>query len=202
MVQLPRAQDPAAPSSTAEARTGPADEEVYWVGAVHPCLGGMLVIRQIAVAVAVPLGTGPWDVRVFGVDRTDARCEAGSASAVEHKGRGRCRAHSAANCLGDERLRRRATLHAARRSLRPADADAPGRACPAATTPALADAAWFWQRERLDGQVVRLLPGYRLPEQTIHALTTSRAAASGKVRRFVDYVEECLRLADAGESTD
>jgi DNA-binding transcriptional LysR family regulator len=52
--------------------------------------------------------------------------------------------------------------------------------------------AWFWTRERLDGQVVQLLPDYKLPEQTIHALTSVRQSGVGKVRQFVDYVEQVL----------
>lgn len=51
---------------------------------------------------------------------------------------------------------------------------------------------WFWTRERLDGQVVRLLNGYTLPEQTIHALTSVRQSRSSKVRQFVDFVEQGL----------
>lgn len=56
--------------------------------------------------------------------------------------------------------------------------------------------AWFWTRERLDGQVVQLLPDYKLPEQTIHALTSARPGAMSKVRKFVDYVEQTLRAPD------
>lgn len=62
--------------------------------------------------------------------------------------------------------------------------------------------AWFWARERLEGQVVQLLPEYKLPEQTIHALTSARQNSASKVRRFVDYVEQTLRTLDAlGSST-
>ena len=57
--------------------------------------------------------------------------------------------------------------------------------------------AWFWQRERIDGQVVQLLPEYHLPEQAIHALTTARAGGASKVRRFVDYVAERLHAIGA-----
>ena len=57
--------------------------------------------------------------------------------------------------------------------------------------------AWFWAREHLDGQVVHLLPRYKLPEQTIHALTSTRQNSAGKVRRFVDYVEQNLLSLDA-----
>ncbi|HEX5682785.1 MAG TPA: LysR substrate-binding domain-containing protein [Ideonella sp.] len=60
---------------------------------------------------------------------------------------------------------------------------------------------WFWQRERIDGHIVQLLPTYRLQEQTIHAMTTSRAAGAGKVRQFVDYVAQCLSAVGAGVST-
>jgi DNA-binding transcriptional LysR family regulator len=49
--------------------------------------------------------------------------------------------------------------------------------------------AWFW---RLDGQVIELLSDYRLPDHTIHALTTTRQNATGKVRLFVDFVERTL----------
>lgn len=52
---------------------------------------------------------------------------------------------------------------------------------------------WFWTRERLDGQVVQLLPDYRLPDHTIHALTTARQNATSKVRLFVDFVEKTLK---------
>lgn len=51
---------------------------------------------------------------------------------------------------------------------------------------------WFWTRERLDGQVVRILQDYALPDQTIHALTSARLGRAGKVRQFVDFVERCL----------
>ena len=57
--------------------------------------------------------------------------------------------------------------------------------------------AWFWARERLDGQVVQLLPEYKLPEQTIHALTTARQGSASKVRQFVDYVAQALHAVDA-----
>jgi DNA-binding transcriptional LysR family regulator len=53
--------------------------------------------------------------------------------------------------------------------------------------------AWFWTRELLDGQVVRLLPDYRLADHTIHAVTTARQNAAGKVRLFVDFVEKTLQ---------
>lgn len=49
---------------------------------------------------------------------------------------------------------------------------------------------WFWTRERLDGQVVRILQDYALPDQTIHALTSARQSRTGKVRQFVDFVEQ------------
>jgi DNA-binding transcriptional LysR family regulator len=52
--------------------------------------------------------------------------------------------------------------------------------------------AWFWNRERLDGEVIQLLPDYRLPEHTIHALTATRQKTTGKVRLFVDFVERAL----------
>jgi DNA-binding transcriptional LysR family regulator len=52
---------------------------------------------------------------------------------------------------------------------------------------------WFWGRERLDGQVVQLLADFKLPEQTIHALTSARQGGGSKVRQFVDYVEQTLR---------
>lgn len=52
--------------------------------------------------------------------------------------------------------------------------------------------AWFWNRERLDGEVIQLLSDYRLPEHTIHALTVSRQKATGKVGLFVDFVERAL----------
>lgn len=52
--------------------------------------------------------------------------------------------------------------------------------------------AWFWNRERLDGEVTQLLPDHRLPEHTIHALTATRQKTTGKVRRFVDFVESAL----------
>ncbi len=51
---------------------------------------------------------------------------------------------------------------------------------------------WFWAKERLDGQVVRLLPDYALPAQTVHALTTARTGRASKVRQFVDCVEQGL----------
>lgn len=54
--------------------------------------------------------------------------------------------------------------------------------------------SWFWSRERLDGQIVQLLPEYKLPEQTIHALTSARQSSVSKVRQFVDYVEQTLHL--------
>ena len=57
--------------------------------------------------------------------------------------------------------------------------------------------AWFWARERLDGQVVQLLPDYRLTEQPIHALTSARQGSASKVRQFVDYVEQALHTVDA-----
>lgn len=53
--------------------------------------------------------------------------------------------------------------------------------------------AWFCGRERSDGTVVQLLPGYTLPEQTVHALTSARQKSNGKVRRFVDHVERLLK---------
>jgi DNA-binding transcriptional LysR family regulator len=53
--------------------------------------------------------------------------------------------------------------------------------------------AWFWTRERLDGQVIQLLPDYRLSDHTIHAVTTARPNAAGKVRSFVDFVEKRLK---------
>jgi DNA-binding transcriptional LysR family regulator len=53
--------------------------------------------------------------------------------------------------------------------------------------------AWFWTRELLDGQVVRLLPDYRLADHTIQAVTTARQNAVSKVRLFVDFVEERLK---------
>lgn len=52
--------------------------------------------------------------------------------------------------------------------------------------------SWFWSRERLDGDVVPLLQDYKLPEQTIHAVTTARQGGLSKVRRFVDHVEQTL----------
>jgi DNA-binding transcriptional LysR family regulator len=58
--------------------------------------------------------------------------------------------------------------------------------------------AWFWTRERLDGQVTQLLPEYRLPDHTIHALTAARQSATGKVRLFVDFVEKTLQALQAG----
>ena len=51
---------------------------------------------------------------------------------------------------------------------------------------------WFWTRERLDGQVVQILQDYALPSQTIHALTSARLSRTGKVRQFVDFVEQRL----------
>jgi DNA-binding transcriptional LysR family regulator len=57
--------------------------------------------------------------------------------------------------------------------------------------------AWFWKRERLDGQVVQLLPEHQLPAQTIHALTSARQSSNGKVRQFVDYVEQGMLTTDA-----
>ncbi|WP_368564301.1 LysR substrate-binding domain-containing protein [Pseudoxanthomonas sp. UTMC 1351] len=53
--------------------------------------------------------------------------------------------------------------------------------------------AWFWTRELLDGQVVQLLPDYRLADHTIHAVTAARQNAASKVRLFVDFVEERLK---------
>lgn len=53
--------------------------------------------------------------------------------------------------------------------------------------------AWFCKRERLDGQVLQVLQDYPLPEQTIHALTSTRPTRGGKVRQFVDFVEQCLK---------
>ena len=53
--------------------------------------------------------------------------------------------------------------------------------------------AWFWARARLDGNIVQLLPEYPLREQTIHAVTSGRPSSTGKVRHFVDYVEQRLR---------
>jgi len=53
--------------------------------------------------------------------------------------------------------------------------------------------AWFWTRELLDGQVIQVLPDYRLADHTIHAVTTARQDASSKVRLFVDFVEGRLK---------
>jgi DNA-binding transcriptional LysR family regulator len=53
---------------------------------------------------------------------------------------------------------------------------------------------WFWTRERLDGQVVRILQDYALPNQTIHALTSARLGRTGKVRQFLDFVERGLTV--------
>jgi DNA-binding transcriptional LysR family regulator len=53
--------------------------------------------------------------------------------------------------------------------------------------------AWFWTREKLDGNVVQLLPDYRLPDQTIHALTSVRPGSTGRVRAFIDYVERLIQ---------
>lgn len=52
--------------------------------------------------------------------------------------------------------------------------------------------AWFWRLERLDGQVVQLLSEYRLPVQTINAVTSARQGSNSKVRQFIDYVEQEL----------
>jgi DNA-binding transcriptional LysR family regulator len=52
--------------------------------------------------------------------------------------------------------------------------------------------AWFWTREILAGQVVQLLPKYRLPEQIINALTSARQRPSSRVRKFVDHIEQVL----------
>jgi DNA-binding transcriptional LysR family regulator len=57
--------------------------------------------------------------------------------------------------------------------------------------------AWFWSRERLNDEVVQLLPDYRLPEQTVHALTTTRQRSSSKVRRFIEYVAQVFLRATA-----
>jgi DNA-binding transcriptional LysR family regulator len=57
--------------------------------------------------------------------------------------------------------------------------------------------SWFWGRERLDGQVVQLLPEYTLPAQTIHAVTASRQNRNGKVRQFIDYIAQRLRATEA-----
>jgi DNA-binding transcriptional LysR family regulator len=43
---------------------------------------------------------------------------------------------------------------------------------------------WFWAREKLDGNVVQLLPDYRLPEQTIHALTSVRPSSTGPSQKL------------------
>lgn len=60
---------------------------------------------------------------------------------------------------------------------------------------------WFWTRERLDGTVVRVLSGYTLPEQTIHALTSARQSRSSKVRQFVDFVEQGLPMVMGADAT-
>lgn len=62
--------------------------------------------------------------------------------------------------------------------------------------------AWFWTRERLDGQVIQLLPDYRLADHTIHAVTTARQNASGKVRLFVDFVEKRLKRLSGMEPVE
>jgi DNA-binding transcriptional LysR family regulator len=52
--------------------------------------------------------------------------------------------------------------------------------------------AWFWTREILAGQVVQLLPKYRLPEQIINALTSARQRPTSRVKKFVDHIEQVL----------
>jgi DNA-binding transcriptional LysR family regulator len=52
--------------------------------------------------------------------------------------------------------------------------------------------AWFWTREILSGQVVQLLPKYRLPEQIINALTSARQRPTSRVKKFVDHIEQVL----------
>lgn len=52
---------------------------------------------------------------------------------------------------------------------------------------------WFWTSELLDGRVRKLLPRHPLPERTISAVTTARAAAGSKTGVFVAFVEEGLR---------
>lgn len=53
--------------------------------------------------------------------------------------------------------------------------------------------AWFWTRDQLRNQVTQLLPEYRLPPRTIHALTTRRLSAGSRVRRFVDHVARAFQ---------
>lgn len=62
--------------------------------------------------------------------------------------------------------------------------------------------AWFWTRERLDGQVVELLPDYKLPVQAIHALTTARLGSVSKVRRLVDHIEQALHAVGSGHEAN
>ena len=52
------------------------------------------------------------------------------------------------------------------------------------------------ERELLDGLVVRLLPDYTLPAQTIHAVTATRPASDIKVSTFITFVEQTLRAQD------
>ncbi|WP_051710659.1 LysR family transcriptional regulator [Andreprevotia chitinilytica] len=56
---------------------------------------------------------------------------------------------------------------------------------------------WFWSRELLDGRVVQLLGNYPLPAHTIHAVTSSRPAAGGKVSTFISFVEQVLQQTSA-----
>jgi DNA-binding transcriptional LysR family regulator len=53
--------------------------------------------------------------------------------------------------------------------------------------------SWFWTDATLESKVVQVLPEHRLPEQTIHALTSARHKGSGKVARFIEHVSQVLK---------
>lgn len=53
--------------------------------------------------------------------------------------------------------------------------------------------AWFWTDASLESKIVQLLPEYKFPEQTIHALTSARHKGSGKVARFIEHVSAVLK---------
>jgi DNA-binding transcriptional LysR family regulator len=51
---------------------------------------------------------------------------------------------------------------------------------------------WFWSKEQLGGEIVKILPDYKVSDRVFHAVTTKKLASTIKVRRFVDYVEQSL----------
>lgn len=51
---------------------------------------------------------------------------------------------------------------------------------------------WFWRNALADGNVVRLLPQYRMARRIVHAITAARQAASSKTAHFIRFVEERL----------